>query len=393
MLTATTSNTPFYTVTSATGTRMTASNDYTGKTNSTATLSLAPTSSCIGGCSNYVYYNPVVGTTPYVDGTGLALALSQAQTDITGCSGRQISLGYSQISCSDSGPATATYTFQLIPQSGTAAPSCPIPAASTPPLVLENMPACGIGGVSFLPLAMSSDLNITVGGVTVFGRLCGAVSQPDCVRSFGNNAQFCQWYSPSSQYEMASLKATAGETTFGYVNGRDGTLGYTYFVQDGAVCNIGGVNVPRSVQGNITCGSYNNFTSFYELSAVTGNSSLICHYVVNMVSPIACPGGVAPNNPGTSNSSGGSGLSGGAIAGIVIGSVVGGLLLLAICIFLICGAGAAGMRKGKASRAGGGAEGGGVEHSGKFSPAEESQVQSSVAHDTDGEGLEMAEKA
>lgn len=208
---------------------------------------------------------------------------------------------------------------------------------------------------------------------------------------------------------MASLQATNGETTFGYVNGVDGTLGYSYYVADGATCNINGVTFPRSVQGNITCGAVNAFTSFYELSAVTGNSSLACHYVVDITAPVACLNGVPTGSNGGSTSSssgsnvgsrssstalsgqsgggGGSSLSGGAIAGIVIGSVVGATLLLAIMIFICCGIGAAGLRKGGST--GKSVEGQGVEHSGKFAPQEESRVQSEVAHETD-DGVEMA---
>ena len=422
VLTATTSATavPVYTVTQATGQRITAASDYSGNTNSTATFTLAPLGSCVSGCDNILYYNPTVGSTAYVDGTGIALQLSQSQTEITGCAGNQISLiNYNRISCSASGSSTATYSFQLIPQTTTTAPTCSIPAASTPPLKLQPQPTCGIGGVSFQSLASGPDLSISVpgSGYTIYGRLCGAVSQPDCVRSFGNNAQFCQWASASSQYEMSSLQATNGETTFGYVNGKDGTLGYTYYVADGATCNINNVVIPRSVTGNITCAATNNFTSFYELSAVTGNSSLACHYVVNIVSPLACLNGVPTGNGGggsassssgsinggtsttstggTVISSGGGGsssLSGGAIAGIVIGSVVGGLLLLAIMIFICCGvAGAGGMRKQKTASGG---EGHGVEHSGKFAPQEESRVHSEVApHETNDDGLEMANTA
>ena len=416
VLTATTtaSSIPTYTVTSATGTRITAASDYSGKTNSTATFTLAALGSCVGGCDNLIYYNPTVGTTPYVDGTGIALQLSQSQTEITGCSGPQITLNnFNTISCSASGQSTASYSFQLTPQTGTTAPTCNIPAGSTPTLSLQPMPTCGIGSVSFTSLAQQ-DLSITGGGYTIYGRLCGAVTQPDCVRSFGNNAQFCQWGSSSSQYEMASLQATNGETTFGYVNNVDGTLGYTYFVRDGATCNINGVTFPRSVQGNITCGTVANFTLFYEMSAVTGNSSLACHYVVNIVAPVACLNGVPTGATGTTPTSstgstvntggttgstagntgvisggggGGSSLSGGAIAGIVIGSVVGASILLAIMIFICCGIGAGGMRKQGTETKG---EGHGVEHSGKFAPQEESRVQSEVAHNTDDEGVEMA---
>ena len=413
VLTATTSTNaiPQYTVTAASGTRITAAGDYSGKTNSTATFTLASTSACVGGCDNLIYYNPTVGSTPYVDGTGIALQLSQSQTEITGCAGSQITMiNYNTISCSASGTSTATYSFQLIPQTGTTAPTCNIPAASTPALSLQPQPTCGIGSVSFTSLAQQ-DLSIVAGGYTIYGRLCGAVTQPDCVRTFGNNAQFCQWGSSASQYEMAALQATTGETTFGYVNGVDGTLGYTYYVRDGATCNINNVVFPRSVQGNITCGATNNFTLFYEMSAVTGNSSLACHYVVNIQAPVAClngvPSGPTPaassstggggngggstGNPSVISSGGGGGssLSGGAIAGIVIGSVVGATLLLAIMIFICCGlGGAGGMRKQNSTNKAGEAHG--VEHSGKFAPQEESRVQSEVAHETGDEGVEMA---
>ena len=420
VLTATTSNNaiPQYTVTAATGTRIVASSDYSGKINSTATFTLAPTSSCVGGCDNIIYYNPTVGSTAYVDGTGIALALSASQTEITGCSGGQISLiNYNTISCSASGLSTATYSFSLVPQTGTAAPSCPQPPASTPALSLQPQPTCGIGSVSFTSLAQQ-DLSIAASGYVIYGRLCGAVTQPDCVRTFGNNAQFCQWASAGSQYEMAALQATAGETTFGYVNGVNGNAGYTYFVRDGATCNINNVVFPRSVQGNITCGASNNFTTFYEQSAVTGNSSLACHYVVNIQSPAACLNGAPTSTPGGGGASsstainggggatstntntggtqqstgggvinsggGGSSLSGGAIAGIVIGSVVGASILLVLMLAICCGLGA---RGGKATT--NSAQKEGAAQSGKYAPQEESQVQSEVAHEHGEDEVEM----
>ena len=215
----------------------------------------------------------------------------------------------------------------------------------------------------------------------MFARLCGAVTQPDCVRTFGANVQFCQWGSSTSQYEMASLlstTSTAGETTFGYLNGQDGSQGYTYFVRDGQTCTINGNTYPRSVQGNITCASANRLVSYYELSSVPGyNSSYACHYVVDMQSPLACSG----------SSSSSSSLSGGAIAGIVIGSVVGAGILLCILLVFCCGvcgvaAGKSGSTTSKSTE--------GVEQSGKFQQQEESQtVPSQVAMATDDE-VEMA---
>ena len=367
---------PVYNIRSITGYRLTAA-DATGNVGTNQSI----TGLARGSANNIAYYTPNAGSTVYFDGSGMGFTVAATQTDLAGCTGPSFTVNYYSLACSGGGVTSTGYSVTVVPLvAGQAGISCAPPAQT--PVQLQPPPTCGVGGVSFAPLATYGDLSIVANGYTVYARLCGAVSQPDCVRSFGNNVQFCQWASVYSQYEMASTLstvATGGETTFGYLNGVDGSQGYTYFVRDGQTCSLNNVVFPRSVQGNISCGSANRLMSYYELSSpgVPGyNSSLICHYVVDMQSPLACPGG---------GGGGSSGLSGGAIAGIVIGSVVGASILVCILMVFACGVctGGAGKKSTSNPKA---TEG--VEQSGKFHPQEESQTAPSQVNTED--EVEMA---
>ena len=298
-LTAATSNIPFWNVQSISGTRLVASSSLTGTAGSTVNIiGLEPVSNCFGGCSNILYYTPDNPTAVYLDAQGLTFDLAQSQVDPSGCTGSSINLNYNGAQCGNSSGASATTlttgsstaTFVLVALSGGAtAPACGVPAVtSTPPLSLPTQPTCGVGPYNFQSLAAGPDLSVTMNGYTIYGRLCGAVSQPDCVRNYGANVQFCQWGSASTNYEMAQYIAPNGETTFSYANGANGNAGIFYQIKDGATCTYNGVTFPRSVSGVITCGAQNALTYYNELSGLYGIQSFECQYIVNMTSPLVC---------------------------------------------------------------------------------------------------------
>ena len=320
-----------YVVTGVTGTRSV----YTINGSVLSTASLTGVASGLGA-SQVIYYVPLASLV-YVDALGIAVQLSTAQSDSLGCSGSTITLFYGQIGCGNGYLSLSGYSLTIVPLIGSAtAPFCAVPSYT-----IQTPGFCGVGQYNLASLASGPDLSFTGGGYTIYARLCGVVSQPDCVASYGNNIQICQWGSSSSQYEIASLYATGNETTFAYANGKDISQGLTYKIADGGLCG----SIPRAVTGTITCGATNNITNYYQVPVVT------CQYVINFTSPLVCAG-VSSSGPvvvgvtSSSSSSGGaaaasgsaassssSGLSGGAIAGIVIGSVVGVVLLCILLFF------------------------------------------------------------
>ena len=326
-----------YIVTGATGSRTV----YAVNGTALSTASITGVASGLGA-SQVIYYAPLSNLV-YIDTLGIAVQLSTSQNDGSGCVGSSITLFYGQIGCGNGFRSLTGYSLSVVPLVGSAtAPSCVVPSYA-----IQTPPFCGVGPYSLASLASGPDLNYTGGGYTIYMRLCGVVSQPDCVATYGSNIQICQWASSSTQYEIAALYATGNETTFGYINPQVPSQGLTYTIADGGLCG----SIPRAVTGTVTCGSSNAITNYYQIPTVT------CQYVINITSPLVCgssttsssagpvvvvgssssssgsAGGAASNGNGNSASSSSSSLSGGAIAGIVIGSVVGAVLLIALLIF------------------------------------------------------------
>ena len=73
------------------------------------------------------------------------------------------------------------------------------PKQYTPPV---TQAFCGIGNYNFTSLAYGPDLSIPVPGYTIYMRLCGTLSQSDCVANQGANIEICQWASSSTQYAV-----------------------------------------------------------------------------------------------------------------------------------------------------------------------------------------------
>ena len=149
---------------------------------------------------------------------------------------------------------------------------------SPPTVTFPALTYCGIGNINLNPLAAGPDLNFTAtNGVTIAMRLCGAVSNTQCVNNFGNNVQICQ----SGSYVIAELNAPSGQTSFAYTNGVDATAGVNFTINNGGACNINGNIYNRQAIGVITCGATNSITSFFE-------SSTPCIYDFTVTSPLVC---------------------------------------------------------------------------------------------------------
>ena len=384
-----------YVVTGATGTRSVLS--VNGSVVSTATITGLSNSL---GASQLLYYVPT-SNLAYIDTQGVAVQLSVSQNDGTGCVGSSIALYYGQIGCGNGFFSLSGYSLSLVPLVGSAvAPACTLPTYN-----FEVPPFCGVGQYSLASLANGPDLSFTGGGYTIYMRLCGVVSQPDCVSTYGPNIQICQWGSSSSQYEIAALYAPGNETTFAYANGQNINQGLSYVIKDGGLCG----SIPRSVSGIISCGAVNNITNYYQLSGVT------CQYSINLTSPLVCVSGTSTGGGGSPTSSTGqaggttavsssssaaagtastisnsssSGLSHGAIAGIVIGSVVGALILLGCfaCMFGVMSRREKGVDKGNSgeSASRGGQSYNEVEPSRNMESVNQSQVE--MGHVTNEEG-------
>lgn len=202
-----------YRVTAIAGTRSVTNNDGSQSINNTVLVSL------LAGGPYYVYVSsPLMWANASVDSTGVGFSLAAAQTDPTGCSGSWLILSGQTIQCPNINlTASFSDTQTVTPQSQSA--SCaPITYSITPY-------QCGIGSYDFTSLRYGSDLSVTMNGYTIFFRPCGAVSQSDCVRTFGQNSMVCQWSAPTNLYEISSNISPYGQPTFSYVNGVDASSG------------------------------------------------------------------------------------------------------------------------------------------------------------------------
>ena len=168
-------------VTSVSGTRLTASADGLGRITSSVPVTLLSTTACQGynGCDNLIY---LAGAANLFDAQGLALQLAGVQTDTDQCVTSTITIKAGNISYCDGGVTAALYnTLAVYPNTNSF--TCNPPTVVIPPYT------CGIGSYNFSALASLPDIVGSFGGYTLYARLCGAVSQPDCVRQYGQNVQ------------------------------------------------------------------------------------------------------------------------------------------------------------------------------------------------------------
>ena len=183
---------------------------------------MIPTSSCSGlpeggTCDNILYYP--TPTTGYFDSNGLALQLGGQQVDGTLCDTNKVFLraGVPPRSVCDNtivtqgGADTLTITPITVSNPN---PSCSPPLLSIPPL------NCSIGGYNFTALSSLPDLSYysSSSGYTLYMRVCGAVSQADCVRLYGNNVMVCQTSGPSNTYSLAATNSPVGEMVWTYTS-------------------------------------------------------------------------------------------------------------------------------------------------------------------------------
>ena len=259
---------------------------------STVTAIESP-STCYGGCDNYINYpfNPSYNSY-FVN--GLTIDLTTAQTDGSGCSGSSITIRSTATSqCSNGVTNTnSRNSFTLAAFNSTVNAASPIPC--NPPTTAIPLPGyCGIGQYNFTSFATGPDLNFTrSNGEVLYVRLCGAVSQPNCVANYGTNVQICQWESTTLQYVLSALNAPNGETTFNYTNGVDATAGINFTIADGATCTINSVTYNRQARGQLVCGPVNNITQYYE-------TSTSCIYLFIIQTPLVC----VPSNSSSTGSS------------------------------------------------------------------------------------------
>ena len=264
------------TVTAVSGQRITASSDGLGRIVSTVSVSLVSVAACAGlvGCDNVFYYPPLAPNADYFDSQGLAMALSSVQTDTDQCITSAITIKAGNITYCDGGATLALYnTLQIYTQASQLTTACTPPVAVAPPYT------CGVGTYNFSALASLPDISGVFGGYTMYVRVCGAVSQPDCVRSFGTNVMVCQWGSPGAQYVEAINNSPVGETQFFYQNGVDGAAGIGFYVRDGQYCSA--ASSQRNFTGLLVCGNTNSII-FY-------NETATCNYVMTISTPLACP--------------------------------------------------------------------------------------------------------
>ena len=267
------SSTYVYQVGQVSGTRNLSYADGTNRIMSSVALTIVePTTTCLGPCNNIIFYMPGSANASLLGVGGITFDLASSQTDPIGsCSGNQINIAGATYSCSSGSQTNQLNTLVIVPYNGVSTLTC------TPP-VNNVIPQgyCGIGPYNFSALAAGPDISAYFSTYTIYMRLCGAVSQPDCVRSFGHNSQVCQW-TPGYQFEVATLNNPTGQIFFNYTNGVDGTAGISFTIVDGAFC---AANLPRQVYGQITCGPLVNMTNFYENGT--------CHYYMFLTAPQAC---------------------------------------------------------------------------------------------------------
>ena len=211
----------------------------------------------------------------------MTIDLASYQLDGVGtCAGTQLVLSGSSTTatCSSGSESNSYNTLVLAPYSATA------PLACAPPAPTVQYPGyCGIGAYNFSTLAKQPDISGTIGTNTIFIRLCGAVSQVDCVRAGGHNVQICQWGSSTNVNTISTLYNPNGqETTFNYTNGVDGSQGISFVINDGTYCSVSTGVYAREAFGNITCGTTNAITNFFE------SSTRPCNYYMTLTSPLAC---------------------------------------------------------------------------------------------------------
>ena len=159
----------------------------------------------------------------------------------------------------------------------------PLPAQCRPPSTVQSY-VCGIGPYSFAPMATGPDLVGSFSGSTLFVRLCGAVSQGNCVSQFGSSVMACQIGQSSlslgfnfAYAQQLTYSPSGPALTFSYINGVDGSAGIAFTGADGELCN----GAPRQFLGSLTCGATAQILNYTE------SPTCAYHYIIS--TPLACP--------------------------------------------------------------------------------------------------------
>ena len=272
-----------YIASSITGSRIVSDSAGNGTIASAAQLALEAAGNCFGGCDNLLLYS--TGATAATDLNGLALRLSANQTDVTGCSGQDITLHGASSTCNNGVAATSPLNTLVL---STTAVSCPQP--TTPALYPPT--SCSVGSYSLQSLA-AADLFYSdcVSGQTIYMRLCAPVNNSACAGVLGANAMVCQQLTAQHVWSAAAYRAnsSAGALTFSFTNGVDVSQGVSFATASGGTC--GDAANRRTVVGTITCGCQNALVGWTETAP--------CQYTAQLTSPAVCSGNQPACTPAT----------------------------------------------------------------------------------------------
>ena len=164
-----------YQVTAVSGSRQVTTNDGTYTIASTAFVSL------LSGYTSYVYYqSPLTGMATSLDASGLALTVSPAQTDPTGCTGSPVVITTNNLQC----PNLNTSSVYNIARHR---------AARSHVLHVQPADVSPDAGIQLrhrrhtdfsVAALRATDLNVSMNGYTIFLSACAAAwPRQDCQRA------------------------------------------------------------------------------------------------------------------------------------------------------------------------------------------------------------------